>query len=610
MFESFMNVQARESLDLQPALWQAAADAAPTPFVLISAANGTILYSNRMGNLLTRGPVPTAGRPAHDIFPKPIAALIEQVRQTGQPARQTRLQLPPAPHRPDASVWDVNYTPVPSAGIGPGGAPAILLTAQDVTRHVRARRQTAATRGMDLHAVLQQIPAAVLLLDSGDGTASFQNDCLSQVLGHPKLSRADARDMSRGWALHEDGTRFGLEGYLSRRAFCQGETIEGEPIAYRRLDGRIVNLEIYAGPIRDKTGRIVAAIAIVYDVTERKRQADALRDSHERQRLAVEAAGLATWDVDLVRGATEIDSAFAQLLKLPAEAYRGGRAEGEAFVHPDDVDQARAALEAAVVAKGQFQNEMRAVTSDGRVLWLSNSGGVVLDKAGQPMRVAGVVRDVTGRRSREDALRAALATRELLLREADHRIKNSLQLISNILALQKTRLPSPDLNAALDDAISRVQAVAEAHRALHQSNDLRSVDFGTMLNDLCHHAGRLSTTITFTCACPERIDLDTERAIPLGLIISELLTNSAKYAYGAQGGAVAVLAVETGGQITIRVADRGRGIAAETRNDRGIGSKIVGAIARQIGATVETASNHLGTEVTLTFASSPPLAYG
>jgi two-component sensor histidine kinase len=209
---------------------------------------------------------------------------------------------------------------------------------------------------------------------------------------------------------------------------------------------------------------------------------------------------------------------------------------------------------------------------------------------------------VTERKRQDEALREALAARELLLREADHRIKNSLQLICSILALQQTRLTTPDLRAVLDDAISRVLAVAEAHRALHQSADLRTVDFGTMLNDLCRHAARLSPAIAFTCDCPTPIDLDAERAIPLGLILNELLTNAAKYAYGAEGGPVALSAAAAAGLITITVADRGRGIPEGAGSGQGIGSKIIASIARQIGASVETVSGPGGTRVTLTCA--------
>jgi PAS domain S-box-containing protein len=482
-----------------------------------------------------------------------------------------------------------------------GAVIGAVLCWRDVTELAAAQEALAASESR-LRAILQQIPAAIFIIESADETATFQNDRLAKVLANPTLSTAEARETLRGWALHADGTPYRIEEYPSRRAFSQGVTIEAEPMIYRRPDGKIVDLEMFAGPIRDAAGRIVAAVAVVHDVTERKRQEEALRESEARFRVAIEAGGFATYEIDLVEGRTELDPTFARILGLPPETFQGSRAVGRSFVHPEDLPRVQAELDAVIAARGSYTNEFRAIAADGRVVWLANRGRVVLDQAGNPLRVTGVVRDVTARRNREDALREALAARELLVREADHRIKNSLQLICSVLSLQKTRMASSELGAALDDAISRVQAVAEAHRALHQSADLRTVDFGTMLNDLCTHAANLSPSITFACHCPQPIDLDTERAIPLGLIVSELLTNAAKYAYGVEGGTVTLAAMAEQGSIAITVADQGRGIPANSRGGRGIGSRIIAAVAKQIGATVDTTSGPDGTTVRLRFA--------
>ena len=596
-----MNGQPREASHPPPASLHAMAEAAPTPVVLISRASALVLYANRMGRLLAHDPTAVVSLPTREAFPIAIAAGVDEVRRTGQPSHLKSLWLPPAPHRAEASFWDIDCTPVP--GVRAGEMPCVLLTAHDVTHHMQARQEAVASNAEHLNALLKQIPAAVFVVDSADGVAPFQNDYLRRVLGNPSLGNTEARETLRGWALHEDGTPYCLEEYPSRRAFALGETIEAEPMIYRKPDGTTVNLELFASPIRDGQGRITAAVAVVYDVTERQRERDALRESQDRLQVAIEAGGLATWEIDLVQGITQMDANFSKLLGLPAQTFRGSRDEGRSFIHPDDADSARAALEAAIAAKGELHVEARAIAADGRVLWLAYTGRVILDPKGQPLRVAGVVRDVTESRAREKALREALASRELLVREADHRIKNSLQLICSVLTLQMMRLPTPEITAALGEAISRVQAVAEAHRALHQSADLRTVDFAMMLSDLCRHAERLSPSVVFRCECPAPIELDTERAIPLGLLISELLTNAAKYAYVSEG-AVAVSATRAAGQIVIRVVDQGRGMPQDGRSGGGIGARIIGAIARQIGARVETASGPGGTAVTLSFAQN------
>jgi two-component sensor histidine kinase len=155
--------------------------------------------------------------------------------------------------------------------------------------------------------------------------------------------------------------------------------------------------------------------------------------------------------------------------------------------------------------------------------------------------------------------------------------------------------------AALDSAIGRVRAVAEAHRALHQSHDLTTIAFDQMLRDLCSHTGELSPTVAISCSAEENLEVDAERAIPLGLIVSELLTNAARHAYpeGASG-TIEARARRTPGWLEVSVTDRGSGIDPATAASRTLGTTIVQALARQIGLEMQTVSAPgQGTSITL-----------
>jgi two-component sensor histidine kinase len=206
------------------------------------------------------------------------------------------------------------------------------------------------------------------------------------------------------------------------------------------------------------------------------------------------------------------------------------------------------------------------------------------------------------RANREAELKQEVKRREILAREADHRIKNSLQMVASVLTLQRSALRYPQAVAALDEAIARVMAVAESHRALQQSADLRTIALGRMVTDLCEHVGQLSATIAVQCSCDEGMELDAERAIPLGLIISELVTNAFRHAYpDGQRGTVRVRATTTGESVEITIADDGVGIAeAEFGKGGGLGATIVNSLARQIGADLSVRSGRgQGTVVTL-----------
>lgn len=202
---------------------------------------------------------------------------------------------------------------------------------------------------------------------------------------------------------------------------------------------------------------------------------------------------------------------------------------------------------------------------------------------------------------RETELREALDARALLQREADHRIKNSLQLVASLLSLQRSRLTDPEAIIALDGAIGRVNAIAETHRALHQSRDMRTINFGEMLGDLASHIATLRPGIEIRCEVDDALELDAERAIPLGLIVSELLTNALLHAYPATGsGVVRARAQREGEDIVVTVQDYGVGMATQPGGMRALGEMIIRALCRQFGIEPETRSAQgAGTVVTL-----------
>jgi PAS domain S-box-containing protein len=120
-----------------------------------------------------------------------------------------------------------------------------------------------------LRAVLTQIPAAIFIVEAPDGRVAFKSRHVDELLGDPDSDLDRARATLRGWAVRPDGTPYDLSEYPSRRALVHGETIRAEPMAYRRGDGRLINLEMHAGPVRGENDEVIAAVAVALDVTER-----------------------------------------------------------------------------------------------------------------------------------------------------------------------------------------------------------------------------------------------------------------------------------------------------------------------------------------------------
>ncbi|WP_333672833.1 histidine kinase dimerization/phosphoacceptor domain -containing protein [Elioraea tepidiphila] len=214
--------------------------------------------------------------------------------------------------------------------------------------------------------------------------------------------------------------------------------------------------------------------------------------------------------------------------------------------------------------------------------------------------------------AREEELRAALASRDLLMAEIHHRVKNNLQIVASLLNLQAGRVRSAEARAAFGTARDRVRALATLHRHLYTHSDFETIALGTFLEELC---GQLfealgetpGERIALKVSAPD-LTLGSDEAVPLALIITEAVTNAVKYAFPEdRSGTVSVTVSREGETLTLTVRDDGIGIDASQQNEEtepggGLGKMLIDGFARQLGATLTTESSAAGTELRLTMA--------
>ncbi|WP_458761125.1 sensor histidine kinase [Afipia sp. TerB] len=203
-----------------------------------------------------------------------------------------------------------------------------------------------------------------------------------------------------------------------------------------------------------------------------------------------------------------------------------------------------------------------------------------------------------------DRYAALAAEREVLLREVNHRVGNSLQIIASLLHLQANSSGNDDVKAALINAMGRVAAVAQVHRRLYTSHDLKSVMLNqyleALLEDLRRSAeGNRMSRLTLHA---EPIETDPDRAVAIGIIVNELILNAVKYAYPDGAGPIHVDLRNVGENLQLAVADNGVGFQAkQDPRSTGMGQRIVGAMAAKLEATIERDPAHSGTRIVLTF---------
>jgi PAS domain S-box-containing protein len=354
-------------------------------------------------------------------------------------------------------------------------------------------------------------------------------------------------------------------------------------------------------------GRTVSAgggrrlLCALVDVTDQVRVQEALKRERERLRLALQAAALAVWDYDLETGEATIDPHYAVTMGFDPKLKTLTRAQIGERMHPEDRARVIAEHEASVARGSTYHIEYRIITPAGETRWLSSQGIQIKDEMGSDRgRLVGIIQDITERKRREEALRDLAAMRELLVREADHRIKNSLQLVVSLLTVQMRGLSDPVAADGLRGAIARVGAIAASHMALQGSEDLRTLDLGVTLRELCAHFAQLHPGITVICRPEEALVLEADRAIPLGLAVSEVLTNALRHAFRDRAsGVVVVEAMRQQSHLLVRVSDDGAGMDL-TAGGGGLGSRIIQSLAARLAATLRVDSSPgTGTVVTL-----------
>jgi PAS domain S-box-containing protein len=204
------------------------------------------------------------------------------------------------------------------------------------------------------------------------------------------------------------------------------------------------------------------------------------------------------------------------------------------------------------------------------------------------------VRDITERKRAEEALKASLREKEVLLKEIHHRVKNNMQVVSSLLSLQAQHLHDPTAIGMFKDSQHRIRSMALVHEKLYQSKDLSRIDFGQYLQNLVVYlvhsyqidSGRVRLKIDVGDAA-----LDINTAVPCGLVVNELVTNALKHAFpGGRKGEVRIsLRPGADGRFTLTVRDDGVGWpqGSDFRQTDTLGMQLVTMLVSQLDGTIE-----------------------
>jgi two-component sensor histidine kinase len=204
-------------------------------------------------------------------------------------------------------------------------------------------------------------------------------------------------------------------------------------------------------------------------------------------------------------------------------------------------------------------------------------------------------------------LEAVVARQAVLLREVNHRVVNSLQLMASLVHLQSGAVADPAAHAALRDTQARIAAIMQVHRRLYTSEDVENVDMQEYLTGLVaelQHSLAVNGQMRSIRLDAQAVMLNPDKAVSIGVVVAELVTNAFKYAYPEhqEGEVRVILLCDEHRKLRLVVEDDGQGLGDQiVVKGTGIGQRVIAAMAQSLGTKVEFDPEHRGTRAVLTF---------
>ncbi|HII00214.1 TPA: PAS domain S-box protein [Methanosarcinaceae archaeon] len=388
----------------------------------------------------------------------------------------------------------------------------------------------------------------------------------------------------------------------------KGERIHIYETSRLRKDGTIINVSITLSPVFDSHGKLTAISFISRDITERKRVEEKLRESEEKYRNIVETANEGILIIDDEATITYANKKLADMLGYTLE-------EGIGRPVWDFADEeSKTILKQNLDKRWQGVNEsyeLKLICKDGSPLWALINAKSLFEKDGRFMGTVSMITDITERKKAEEALEKMDKVR---IKEIHHRIKNNLQIIFSLLDLQAEKFEDENVMEAFRESQNRVISMSLIHEELYKGEGTDTLDFSVYLKKLGENLFKTynlsSKNISLSMDLEKDTFLDMDTAVPLGIIVNELVSNSFKHAFTEkQDGEIRIRLCREGENremnmsfFSLTISDDGKGPPEDLELESAgtLGLQLVGILVDQLDGELKLKRTQ-GTEFTIRF---------
>ncbi|GEM_PF-1949033 len=476
----------------------------------------------------------------------------------------------------------------------------IMMTGIDVTE----LRETQDQMEMELIKFSQLFvhsPDAIAITDE-QGTILDVNESFEEMFGY-SFSNIKERNLDR--LLTHSEEEFDRARQHTRRT-REGKRYREEEVRYTK-QGEPVNV-IVGGAAVEMDGKVQSLFHLYTDITEQRLiEKEHARKEQELSTLFSNLPGMAyrcrnnrNWTMEFVSGGCEDLTGYQ-----PDEVMDDHTVAYGNLIHEDDQDRVWQEVQHALESESHFELEYRVRTREDEIKWVWERGTALHYGDDDRLTLQGFISDITERKRQERQLEKLIDQKNTLIKEIHHRVKNNMAIVSGLLELQKQSITSEKVQDALVESQLRLQTMAQVHEQLYQREDFTDIRGDEYIKELIEtiSVAYSGQTLQITTNMGS-FDLNVNQAIPLGLLMNELVINACKHAYDDQEeGEIEVSLELEGDQVTATVSDDGSGLPAEVdiNNPESLGYTIIQTLIKQLDARMDLDNSGQGLDVHIYF---------